>query len=43
MVNDGSKDRDRVRPDFEELERYDADFYAENIIRAAESVLSPMG
>jgi DNA polymerase I len=46
--DDASRSRERVRLDFEVAETggepgYDADFYADRLLRAAESVLAPLG
>jgi DNA polymerase I len=47
--DDASRSRERVRLDFEVEDaanggpRYDADFYADRLLRAAESVLAPLG
>ncbi len=43
VVNDASRSMGRVRLHFEEIERYDAAFYVEQLVRAGESVLSPVG
>ncbi|NHN58683.1 MULTISPECIES: type B DNA-directed DNA polymerase [Halorussus] len=43
--DDASRERERVRLDFEVdgTEEYDAEFYADRLLRAAESVLAPLG
>jgi DNA polymerase I len=42
VVDDAKRSRDRVRlPD--EAETYDAEFYVDQLLRAAESVLAPLG
>lgn len=41
--DDTAQPEDRVRLEFEPEERYDPSFYVTQLIRAAESVLSPMG
>ena len=43
VVDDGAASRERVRLDSEAPEDYDAAFYADLLVRAAESVLSPLG
>ena len=44
VVDDGaSRPADRVRLPFECADAYDADFYAEQLVRACESVVSPLG
>lgn len=43
VVDDGARQLERVRLAFEDPDDYDADFYAEQLVRAAESVLSPLG
>jgi DNA polymerase I len=43
VVDDGARGRERVRLPFEEVGRYDADFYATLLVRACESVVSPLG
>ena len=43
VVNDAASAANRVRLAFEEPGRYDADFYADLLARAAESVVSPLG
>jgi len=43
VVDDDRTDRDRVRLPWEEIESYDADFYETLLVRAAASVLSPLG
>ena len=43
VVDDDRSDRDRVRLPWEPIDRYDADFYETLLVRAAESVLSPLG
>ena len=42
VVDDSKRSRDRVRL-ASEADDYDVEFYAEQLVRAAESVLSPMG
>ncbi|WP_255197752.1 type B DNA-directed DNA polymerase [Halorarius litoreus] len=43
VADDDARGRYRVRLPFEALEEYDAEYYATELIRAATSVLSPMG
>ncbi len=43
VVDDDARLRNRVRLHFEDPPSYDADFYADRLLRAAESVLSPLG
>ena len=43
VVDDGRRDRDRVRLPWEDCADYDADFYETLLVRAAESVVSPLG
>ncbi len=43
VVDDGARTSGRVRLAFEEIETYDADYYAERLLRATESVVSPLG
>ena len=43
VVDDDARSAARVRLAYESLDRYDADFYADLLVRAAESVLSPFG
>ncbi|WP_226022174.1 type B DNA-directed DNA polymerase [Halomicrobium salinisoli] len=43
VVDDDRRDRDRVRLPWEDPDRYDADFYETLLVRAAESVVSPLG
>ncbi|MFC3957851.1 type B DNA-directed DNA polymerase [Halovivax cerinus] len=43
VVDDSKSGRDRVQLPHEEIDRYDAEFYATELVRAAESVLSPAG
>ncbi|MFB6145487.1 MAG: type B DNA-directed DNA polymerase [Candidatus Nanohaloarchaea archaeon] len=43
VVDDNRKDRDRVRLPFEDIDRYDEEFYTDQLIRATESILSPLG
>ncbi|MDZ7729897.1 MAG: hypothetical protein U5K37_01115 [Natrialbaceae archaeon] len=44
VVDDGaSRARERVRLDFEEPATYDVDFYVDQLVRACESVTSPLG
>ena len=43
VVDDSKRSRDRVQLAHESPERYDTDFYADLLIRAAESVCSPLG
>jgi len=42
VVDDTKRSRDRVRL-VDEADRYDAEFYCEQLVRAAESVVSPLG
>jgi DNA polymerase I len=43
VVDDTARSRDRVRLPHEAGEEYDSDFYRTQLLRAAESVLSPLG
>jgi DNA polymerase I len=43
VVADDADGRDRVRLPFEDVPDYDADFYAELLVRATESVTAPLG
>jgi DNA polymerase, archaea type len=43
VVDDSKRSRDRVQLSHKSLDRYDADFYADLLLRAAESVCSPVG
>ncbi|WP_415381670.1 DNA polymerase domain-containing protein [Halosimplex sp. TS25] len=43
VVDDEARGADRVRLPFEDASGYDVDFYRERLVRAAESVLSPLG
>jgi DNA polymerase I len=43
VVDDDASAANRVRLAFEEPTRYDADFYADQLARATESVVSPLG
>lgn len=45
VVDDDKRSRDRVKLEFEDVEtgEYDADYYTTLLVRAAESVLSPLG
>ena len=43
VADDDAETADRVRLAFEEPERYDADHYADRVVRACESVVSPLG
>jgi DNA polymerase I len=43
VVDDASRVDQRVRLDFEDTSGYDPDFYAELLVRACESVVSPLG
>jgi DNA polymerase I len=43
VVADGADGRERVRLADEDPATYDADFYADRLVRAAESVVSPLG
>lgn len=43
VVDDSKQSQDRVRLDFEDMDEYDAAFYADELIRAAESILLPLG
>lgn len=43
VVNDGIRSVDRVRLHYEDGQEYDADYYTDLLVRAAESVVSPMG
>jgi DNA polymerase I len=43
VVDDDRTDRDRVRLPWEDIDTYDADFYETQLVRACESVVSPLG
>ena len=43
VANADARGASRVRLDFEELDRYDVDWYRSEAVRAVESVLSPVG
>ena len=43
VVDDSRKDAERVKLEFEQVDRYDVDFYTQLLVRAAESILSPKG
>jgi len=43
VVDDARRGRERVRLAFEPIEGYDADFYTTLLVRAAESILAPVG
>ena len=43
VVDDGARLPNRVRLPFEKIEEYDADVYTRELIRAAESIVSPLG
>ena len=43
VVDDSRRSADRVSLAFEEPERYDTEFYSNLLIRAGESILSPLG
>ncbi len=43
VVDDDRRDRERVRLPWEDCGDYDADFYETLVVRAAESVVSPLG
>jgi DNA polymerase I len=43
VVDDGKESRDRVALAHEDVDAYDADYYETQVIRAAASVLSPLG
>jgi DNA polymerase I len=43
VVDDDARGRERVRLPFEDVGAYDADFYTTLLIRACESVVSPLG
>ena len=43
VADDDASSRERVRLAFEECRRYDVAFYRDRLVRAAESVLSPLG
>ena len=43
VVDDEKSSRDRVALAHEEIETYDASYYETELIRAVESVLSPVG
>lgn len=43
VVNDDARRQERVRMHFEDVDRYDAGYYADLLIRACESVISPLG
>ena len=43
VADDDASSRERVRLAFEDCRRYDVGFYRDRLVRAAESVLSPLG
>jgi len=43
VVDDDARSRERVRLAFEPIDDYDAEFYADLLIRACESVTAPLG
>lgn len=43
VVDDSKRSRDRVQLAHESPARYDTEFYGDRLIRAAESVCSPLG
>jgi|GEM_PF-188003 len=43
VVDDDRRGPDRVRLAFEDIDDYDAGFYRDRLVRAAESVVSPLG
>ncbi|MFC7195189.1 DNA polymerase domain-containing protein [Halosimplex aquaticum] len=43
VVDDQKRGADRARLPFEDVSDYDVDFYRERLVRAAESVVSPLG
>jgi DNA polymerase I len=43
VVDDEKSSRDRVALAHEEIETYDASYYETQLVRAVESVLSPLG
>lgn len=43
VVDDGARLPNRVRLPFEEIDGYDAEVYSRELIRAAESIISPLG
>ncbi|WP_135822390.1 type B DNA-directed DNA polymerase [Halostella litorea] len=43
VVNDDTRSRDRVRLQFEDISEYDTGFYRGQLVRAAESIVSPFG
>ena len=43
VVNDATSSRDRVAFAHEDIDAYDASYYETQLIRAVESVLSPLG
>jgi DNA polymerase I len=43
MVDDEKTSRERVALAHEEIETYDASYYETQLVRAVESVLSPLG
>jgi len=43
VVDDDKRSRDRVRLACEGLDDYDPEFYLDQILRAAESLLAPFG
>lgn len=43
VVDDSLEGMGRVKLEFEELERYDTEYYRKKLFRAAESILSPIG
>lgn len=42
VVDNDARLKDRVKLPFENVDRYDSDYYCEQLIRACESVLSPL-
>ena len=43
VIDDSRKDSGRVKLEFEDTDRYDAEFYTDLLVRAAESIVSPKG
>ncbi|WP_181686923.1 type B DNA-directed DNA polymerase [Halorhabdus salina] len=43
VIDDDRRGPDRVRLAFEDPDAYDPDFYADRVVRAAESILAPLG
>jgi DNA polymerase I len=43
VIDDSKRSQDGVKLAFEDIDAYDADFYVEELIQAAESILLPLG